>query len=278
MKPRDKHVFYERSAGTCFIASIFLLLISSCVTQKDVEYLQDKTKTTKSFNEALVGDYKLKPNDELYIQITSLDEAAANVFSGSGTQQSLYIATIEPYGASLISYAVDKDGYVLLPVIGKIPVKDETTVQVSDQIKEALKNILSQPVVSVKLVNRYVSVLGEVKNPGQNVNDFLNSGLFGVNQNFQNELWVLKSSPVVEQTIRNLDLTVSYFRKEGFQYLEVYNNKPFRVLLLQNHVQPVNLRFNLFFAKCKHKHYKFTSEFFCRINVGFCRQMLLIPP
>lgn len=159
-------VFGGRGAGICFVASVFLFLISSCVSQKDVEYLQDKTKTTKIFNEAPVGDYRLKPNDELYIQITSLDDAAANIFSSGGSQQMYYIATIQPYGASLISFTIDKEGYVLLPVIGKILVQDKTTSEVSELIKTSLTNILSQPVVTVKLVNRYVSILGEVRNPG----------------------------------------------------------------------------------------------------------------
>ena len=37
---------------------------------------------------------------------------------------------------------------------------------------------------------------------GGNSDDFLYSNLFGKNQNFQNELWVLKSYPVVEKTVR----------------------------------------------------------------------------
>jgi capsular exopolysaccharide synthesis family protein len=80
---------------------------------------------------------------------------------------------------------------------------------------------------------------------GTNVNNYLNSTLFGGNQNFQNELWVLKSSPVIEQTIRNLDLSVNYFYKNKFQYLDAYENIPFKVLLLWDHVQPVNLRFKV---------------------------------
>jgi len=163
---REKAVFCGRGAVIILIASFFLLLISSCVTQRNVEYLQDKSKTPKTFNEALIEDYKLKPNDELYIQISSLDDPSANVFLGTGTQQSLYMSTIQPYGASLISFTVDKEGFVLLPVIGRISVRDKTTPQVSEQIKDALTNILSQPVVTVKLVNRYVSVLGEVRSPG----------------------------------------------------------------------------------------------------------------
>lgn len=85
----------------------------------------------------------------------------------------------------------------------------------------------------------------ESKHQGGNVNEFINSSLFGVNQNFQNELWMLKSTPVLEQTIRNLDLTVNYYQKEGFQYLDAYDNMPFRVLLLKDHVQPLNVRFSV---------------------------------
>lgn len=162
----DKFFLHKKGAGVFFLVFVFLLFVSSCVTQKDVEYLQDKTEAAKIFNEAPVGDYKLKPNDELYIQITSLDDEAANIFSSGGAQQMYYVATIQPYGASLISFTIDKEGFVLLPVIGKILVKDKTTSEVSELIKVSLTNILSQPVVTVKLVNRYVSVLGEVRNPG----------------------------------------------------------------------------------------------------------------
>ncbi len=80
---------------------------------------------------------------------------------------------------------------------------------------------------------------------GGNVKDFLNSNLFGIDQNFQNELWVLKSSPVIEQTINNLNLTVSYYQKEGFQHFPRYGDVPFRIFLLPNHVQPSGIRFNL---------------------------------
>jgi polysaccharide export outer membrane protein len=167
MKPEKKSwlsYIYNRIVLFCLV--IFPFLFSSCVTQRNVEYLQDKSKTAKAFNEADISDYRLKPNDELYIQINSLDDAAANVFSGTSAQQSLYLGTIQPYGASLISYSIDKEGYLLLPVIGRLSVKDKTTTEVGGIIKESLTKILSQPVVSVKLVNRYVSVLGEVRNPG----------------------------------------------------------------------------------------------------------------
>src|SRR4030042_589024 len=79
----------------------------------------------------------------------------------------------------------------------------------------------------------------------QVVNDYLNSRLVITDRNFQNELWVLKSSPVLEQTISNLGLHVSYYRKDGLRYPEAYKDVPFRILLLNNHVQPVGERFYL---------------------------------
>ncbi|MEI6750366.1 MAG: polysaccharide biosynthesis/export family protein [Bacteroidales bacterium] len=140
-------------------------LLTSCVSQREVEYLQDKDNRIKSFNEANVLDYRLKPDDELYIQINSLDEAAANVFSSSGNQSSSSSA-IQPYGASLVSYAIDKKGYVILPIIGNIFVQNKTISQVTEILKDSLNSILNQPIVTVKLVNRYISVLGEVRSPG----------------------------------------------------------------------------------------------------------------
>lgn len=82
-----------------------------------------------------------------------------------------------------------------------------------------------------------------------NVNDFLNSSLLGRNQNFQNELWVMKSYPVIEKTVRNLGLTTNYYTKGKFSYYEAYENLPFRVSYLNNHPQPINTKFHIILTK-----------------------------
>lgn len=146
------------------IVGMLLVQLNSCVTQRDLEYMQTKDNNVKSYSEAEMPDYRLKSNDELYIQVSSIDEAAVNVFANGGAQQST--ATIDPYGASLISYSVDKAGFLFLPVIGKVYAKDRTLLEVSAILTDSLSHILSQPMVTVKLVNRYVSVLGYVTNPG----------------------------------------------------------------------------------------------------------------
>lgn len=150
------------------LVSLFVLFffLPSCVTQRKVEYLQEDSKSVRTFEEEDIPDYRLKSNDELFIQISSLDEAAANVFSNASQQQFLNAGSIQPYGASLLSHSIDKEGYLWLPLIGKVPALNKTVSEVTEILRDSLTHVLSHPIVSVKLVNRFVSVLGEVRNPG----------------------------------------------------------------------------------------------------------------
>jgi capsular exopolysaccharide synthesis family protein len=75
--------------------------------------------------------------------------------------------------------------------------------------------------------------------------DFMNSSLFTDNKNFQNELWVIKSTPVIERAIRNLDLFVTYYTKVGFRYIDSYKDTPFKVTYVPDHPQPLNVRFRI---------------------------------
>jgi polysaccharide export outer membrane protein len=220
-----KSSFHYRDTNRMFaFFLVFQVLISSCITQRNVEYMQDKNKTSKAFKEAEVPDYKLKSNDELYIQINSLDNAAVNMFSEASSQQQM--GAMSPYGASLLSYAISKDGYIQLPFIGKIFVLDKTTAQVGVMIKDSLANVLNQPAVTVKLVNRYVSVLGEVRSPGhytyaQDKLTIYNAlGLAGDITEYGNRKHVILTRDENGKNIRvNLDLTRSDILSSGYYYM-----------------------------------------------------------
>lgn len=223
---------------TFIVLTAFFCLLSSCVTQRRVEYLMDKNKNIKSFTEAEFPDYKLKSNDELFIQISSLDEGAANIFSNTGRQNFTGSGSISPYSASLMSYSIDKNGYLLLPVIGNVFVKDKTITQVSLILRDSLYHILNQPIVSVKLVNRFVSVLGEVRNPGHysysqeklSIYDAL--GLAGDITDYGNRNEVILIRNENGENIRShLDLTRSEILTSGFYYLrpnDIVYVKPLR--------------------------------------------------
>jgi len=87
----------------------------------------------------------------------------------------------------------------------------------------------------------------ENRNNNRNVNEFLNSSMFGMNRNIQNELWLLKSAPIIDQTIKTLNLYVDYSSKEGFlkRDADAYGDVPFQVLLIPDHIQPVDVIFDI---------------------------------
>lgn len=108
------------------------------------------------------------------------------------------------------------------------------------------------------LINRYQTPVFKVSSsilikentnqqPAGNVNDFLNSNMFGRNQNFQNELWVMKSYPIIEETVNNLGLILTYYTKGKFNYYEAYETVPFKVTFLHDHPQPLNVKIHIKF-------------------------------
>jgi len=215
---------------------VFIFILGSCVTQRKVEYIQDLNTTIKSFKETEYPDYRLKSNDELFITINSLDEAAINIFSNA-VQQNAY-GTLDPYGASLRSYTIDKEGYLLLPVIGNIYARDKTLSQVSFMLRDSLIHVLNQPVVTVKLVNRYISILGNVRNPGHFVysQDKLSIydaiGMAGDISDYGNRNSViLVRNENGENKRINLDLTKSEILSSEFYYVrpnDIIYIKPLR--------------------------------------------------
>lgn len=107
------------------------------------------------------------------------------------------------------------------------------------------------------IINRYVppvykvtsTILIKESEQNMNVGEFINNNIFGDNKNLQNELLMIQSFPVISQTIKNLDLPISYYRKKGFYYIDEYKNVPFKVLYQNNHNQPVGVRFKIKFLK-----------------------------
>ncbi|HEX2921520.1 MAG TPA: Wzz/FepE/Etk N-terminal domain-containing protein [Bacteroidales bacterium] len=85
------------------------------------------------------------------------------------------------------------------------------------------------------------------QNNQSNPNNYLNSNLIGQNQNLQNELSVIRSSPIIDQTIRNLDLQVGYLKKENLRWRDAYKQTPFLILMNENHPQPVGVNFKIVF-------------------------------
>lgn len=139
----------------------------SCVPQRKMMYLQAESSqdTTSQFVNERSLSYLVQPGDNLYIKVVSLDEKTAYLFNpmertqggGNINDQSIY----------LNSYTVNDEGHIEFPLAGKIYVQNLTTEQIKETIQSVLDEYLKETVLIVKLVNFNLTMLGEVKRPGQ---------------------------------------------------------------------------------------------------------------
>jgi polysaccharide biosynthesis/export protein len=139
-------------------ALLLLVAVSACAPVKKLRFVADNGP------EAIKNDYynnrsekTIQPYDYLYIKIFSLDEKTNAVFN----ERSYSIEN------ELLSYTVDANGYITMPFIGEIMVKDLTINQARENIEKSLGNRLNNISIIVRFVSNKITVLGEVDRPGQ---------------------------------------------------------------------------------------------------------------
>jgi polysaccharide export outer membrane protein len=143
------------------------MLFSSCNIREKVVYFQDLTTETIA-NSQSIEEIKFMPGDKLSIVVTSCltPEAAANfnlpVITTSAVAGTTYSNNQVAY------YTVNTDGTIQVPGIGEIKVEGKTRTEVTEIIQNALRDgLLNDAVVTISTANQYITILGEVKNPGR---------------------------------------------------------------------------------------------------------------
>jgi polysaccharide export outer membrane protein len=110
-------------------------------------------------------DYKIMPYDNLYIRVITPDPQWSVLFnSGSAGQGG---GTMTEESAALQGYPVDSKGDIEIPFVGKMAVEGKTLSEIKVNLDSIFKNYLNDAAITVRLVNNYVSVLGEVRIPGR---------------------------------------------------------------------------------------------------------------
>jgi polysaccharide biosynthesis/export protein len=149
-----------------FLLSLTVFLIMgmfSCVPQKKLKYVQDKilTDTINTYSTPNKIKQHILPNDELYINVIGPEEKIYSYFNITGNISSMQSNII------LISYQVSDSGYIDFPVVGKINLMNQTLEEAKITIEQALKEYVDKPSVNIKFVNRTITVIGEVRQPGK---------------------------------------------------------------------------------------------------------------
>jgi polysaccharide export outer membrane protein len=115
-------------------------------------------------------EIKILPNDILNITIQTVDPEMNNIMGsldmaapGAGAPAG---GRLDKAKETISGYLVDRDGFIELPIAGKIKVGGLSTIQAKEAIREKALKYYKEPVVNVRIVNFKVTVLGEVTMPG----------------------------------------------------------------------------------------------------------------
>lgn len=150
------------------ILFVCILSITSCTSYKNVPYLQNPEVVNSYMDSLPMYDATIMPKDLLTITVNTSDPEAAAPFN-LVVQSPINVArtsnlTQQP---SLQQYLVNNEGTIDFPVLGRIQVGGLTKNQAEDLIREKLGDYLKEvPIVTVRMSNYKIAVLGEVARPG----------------------------------------------------------------------------------------------------------------
>jgi polysaccharide export outer membrane protein len=146
-----------------FFRILFLVLLTSCASKKDILYIQDADVNNSS--NIIYQNATIQPNDILKITVETLVPQAAVPYN-RGTSSGAQVNSLELI--KLNGYLVENNGSISFPVLGEINVSNLTTFEVGEKVKEllVLGGHLNKPSVDVRLLNAKITILGEVNTPG----------------------------------------------------------------------------------------------------------------
>ena len=148
------------------MATLLAMVFASCVPQKKMLYLKNAEMVAENLSREYVNertlDYKLQPGDNLYIHVVNtIDERSAASINGDirgylSSDANIYLQTT----------TIDKEGYVEMPLVGKIEVKNLTVDEAKDRLQTAINTYINGSMLVVKLASFNLTLLGEVSRPG----------------------------------------------------------------------------------------------------------------
>lgn len=153
------------------IGLIFAFISTSCITNKDVVYLQDKgTISEDSLMVAPIAPpYRVQVNDILRITVKAMDDELTTIFNPvqQGDNSNSIAGSQNLY---FTGFTVNDHGNITFPILGDINVLGYTVEEIEETVKEELlKQYFKETAelfVTVKLAGMRFTVTGEVGSTG----------------------------------------------------------------------------------------------------------------
>lgn len=140
---------------------LLVLFISSCVSRREVVYFNNAPEvspTLLSENPTV----RIQPNDEITIRVNAPEQDGAQPYNltqslgGGGAGANVQLET----------FLVQEDGTIKFPEFGFIEVAGYTVVELARILEEKIDPFVKDPIVTVRIENFQISILGDVRSPG----------------------------------------------------------------------------------------------------------------
>lgn len=227
-----------------------IFFFCSCHTSRQLAYFKDLSDTTalQTIPTSKAPPLQLQPDDQVQISISSPSAEATsffNLMAATPTPSSTGASSspAQPNQSFINLYTVSAEGKITLPVLGDISASGLTLELLRQQIVTSLKPYLTNPIVSTRLTNFKVTVIGEVNKPftvpvnGEKINVIEAIGASGDMTVYgaRKKVKVIRKLPDGNTQIARLDFNSSeifqspYFnlRQNDIVYVQPNKNKGF---------------------------------------------------
>jgi polysaccharide export outer membrane protein len=145
------------------------MMITGCGSSKNVAYFQNSDSVNLDMSKVLY-DARIMPKDMLSITVNTTDQEASIPFNLTvATPQTISLRTQSTTTAALQTYLVDNEGNIDFPLVGTLHLGGLTKGEAERLVLEKIKPYMSateNPIVTVRMINYKISVIGEVARPG----------------------------------------------------------------------------------------------------------------
>lgn len=154
------------------LCALSAFVLASCGSYKDLAYFQEVEGSGKL--EGIAGQVNtIRPGDMLAISVSSSNPELAIPYNLFSARSQIANTTAAANSSSRVisnvnyeGYTVTPEGFIDFPVLGMIEVAGLSRDEIAEKIKGMLGDVMPDPVVTVTILNFYVTVIGEVARPG----------------------------------------------------------------------------------------------------------------
>lgn len=145
---------------------IIAFLLSSCIPQKEIVLLQDKSTDKKYENpygplDNITDKYFLQPNDYLFINVSTPDPKLSEFFNQSSGNNAN-----NQRNQNFFFYQIDDSMNIEFPYVGEINFKGCNVKMGKERVQEALKPFLKEYSLTFRLASNTFTALGEFRKQG----------------------------------------------------------------------------------------------------------------